>query len=393
MLQVNFIFLVMIIIVLVTKLRANNAVETVQVRKAIKATFILVPLLGISNLLFVANPADNGFGEKVLHHYTGTVDFVLENVTKKKTLEVFERHSRSDPNSIPRFQAYIVVNLILKGSQVGSTKSEFYCGIPQVHTFAHFIMIMCFVQGIFVALIYCFLNTEVQIAIQKKFYRAALRRNPETQSFRFGSIHGADMAALAERRKSSTRTGSTTLVSSTEVLRALFRSRRGSSRTSHHGGRQRNVSLCNVQVTPPLLATDYVIESELPTRPRGRVNSSVTFAPVLVTKHDSLSDEEPLTVTPSSSDVRKSHVIESRDRLTESNSSPHKSVLSNGHSHQQYSTSGSGRTTSIESPVENEPLISYKNPATSSDRFAGYTANVSLNRRRPRQRAASAFCL
>ena len=67
MLQVNLIFLIMIIIVLVTKLRANNAVETVQVRKAIKATFILVPLLGISNLLFVANPNDNGFGEKVSH--------------------------------------------------------------------------------------------------------------------------------------------------------------------------------------------------------------------------------------------------------------------------------------------------------------------------------------
>lgn len=66
-LQVNLMFLIMIIIVLVTKLRANNAVETVQVRKAIKATFILVPLLGISNLLFVANPNDNGFGEKVGH--------------------------------------------------------------------------------------------------------------------------------------------------------------------------------------------------------------------------------------------------------------------------------------------------------------------------------------
>lgn len=76
------------------------------------------------------------------------------------------------------------------------------------------------------------------MAVKKKFYRAALMRNPETtQSFRFGSI-----AADTERRKSSTRT-STTLVSSAEVLRLMFRSRRSLSRRSSHA-RHRNVSVC-----------------------------------------------------------------------------------------------------------------------------------------------------
>ncbi|OQV19959.1 putative PDF receptor [Hypsibius exemplaris] len=327
-LVVNFIFLVMIIIVLVTKLRANNAVETVQVRKAIKATFILVPLLGISNLLFVANPNDNGFGQK----------------------------------------AYIVVNLILKGS-----------------------------QGIFVALIYCFLNSEVQMAVQKKVYRAALRRNPETQSFRFGSMHIPD-PALLERRKSSTRTGSTTLVSSTEVLRALFRSRRSSSRTSHHN-RHRNPSLYNVPVppvsTPPLVnpvnAVDDWTAHPASSKPfvRDRVNSSVTFSPVLIT-HDSLSEEghndededeeafvtlQPLTgrlpaeAPPPSAE--RSTLPRSGSSYSYVSSLPQKSALSNGH-HQAYlSGRQAAGSSSVESPAEDQPLMMQN----SSSRFPVYYGN------------------
>ncbi|XP_055354141.1 corticotropin-releasing factor receptor 2-like [Paramacrobiotus metropolitanus] len=187
-LTVNFIFLVLIIIILVTKLRANNAVETVQLRKAIKATFFLVPLLGISNLLFFANPRDKGPAEK----------------------------------------AYLVVNLVLKGS-----------------------------QGIFVALIYCFLNSEVRMAIQKKFYRAALRRNPETQSFRLNSLYERDRdQTLEQRRKSSSRAGSTTLVSSTEVMRAMFRSRRSSSRASHKARAASLQSPNGVGLPPTIVVTN-----------------------------------------------------------------------------------------------------------------------------------------
>lgn len=48
----NSIFLLHIIYVLVTKLQNNNSCETQVIRKAVKAFFVLLPLLGISNLLW-----------------------------------------------------------------------------------------------------------------------------------------------------------------------------------------------------------------------------------------------------------------------------------------------------------------------------------------------------
>ncbi|KAL5007775.1 hypothetical protein ScPMuIL_016581 [Solemya velum] len=55
---VNMIFLATIIWVLITKLRASHTLETRQYRKAVKATLILIPLLGLTYVLFITPPSE-----------------------------------------------------------------------------------------------------------------------------------------------------------------------------------------------------------------------------------------------------------------------------------------------------------------------------------------------
>ncbi|XP_023321573.1 corticotropin-releasing factor receptor 1 [Eurytemora carolleeae] len=83
---INFLFLLNIVRILVSKLQANSTPEVNQVRKAIKATVVLFFFLGISSLIFFINPRDGG---------------VLED-------------------------AYMVTNAILKGSQ-GIVVCLLYC--------------------------------------------------------------------------------------------------------------------------------------------------------------------------------------------------------------------------------------------------------------------------
>ncbi|XP_050038529.2 corticotropin-releasing factor receptor 2-like [Dermacentor andersoni] len=110
---VNFVFLVNIIRILVTRVKSAVSVETTQFRKAIKATVLLFPLLGITHLLFCINPQDENMGLK---------------------------------------EAYMVINAILQSS-----------------------------QGIFVSVLYCFMNSEVQTAVRNAYLRAAIRRNPNKE--------------------------------------------------------------------------------------------------------------------------------------------------------------------------------------------------------------------
>ncbi|XP_025095634.1 corticotropin-releasing factor receptor 1-like isoform X2 [Pomacea canaliculata] len=122
-LVINCAFLVNIIRVLVVKLRANNTIESRRIRKAIKATIILLPLLGMTNLLFLAQPAEQG----------------------------------------PLLVAYRVINAVLPSC-----------------------------QGIFVSVLYCFMNSEVQSVIRKKWNRFRVNRAMNTRSRRQESNVRAD---------------------------------------------------------------------------------------------------------------------------------------------------------------------------------------------------------
>ncbi|XP_041366897.1 corticotropin-releasing factor receptor 1-like [Gigantopelta aegis] len=55
----NMFFLASIIWVLITKLKASPNIETRQYRKAVKATIILFPLLGVTYVLFLIPPSNN----------------------------------------------------------------------------------------------------------------------------------------------------------------------------------------------------------------------------------------------------------------------------------------------------------------------------------------------
>ncbi|KAL7292869.1 hypothetical protein TKK_0013542 [Trichogramma kaykai] len=67
----NFLFLLNIIRVLIVKLRESHTSETEQVRKAVRATAVLVPLLGITNIISMTEaPLDKSIWEFALWSYT-----------------------------------------------------------------------------------------------------------------------------------------------------------------------------------------------------------------------------------------------------------------------------------------------------------------------------------
>lgn len=75
LLQVNLFFLLNIIRVLVTKLRDTHRAESNMYMKAVRATLILVPLLGIQFVIFPWRPENRIAGEvyeyimHILMHY------------------------------------------------------------------------------------------------------------------------------------------------------------------------------------------------------------------------------------------------------------------------------------------------------------------------------------
>lgn len=69
-LQLNLIFLLNIIRVLVVKLRQSHTSDIEQVRKAVRAAIVLLPLLGITNALNMINVVDRTPLEFAIWSYT-----------------------------------------------------------------------------------------------------------------------------------------------------------------------------------------------------------------------------------------------------------------------------------------------------------------------------------
>lgn len=136
----NLVFLINIVRVLVTKLRANHLAATADTsgtRKAVRATLILIPLLGLHYVLMPFRPAPGSNGELV----------------------------------------YQVVSALV---------SSF--------------------QGFCVALLFCFCNSEVALAVKKRWQQFQFNRGPTTISFTntcVVSLNGSQGRASSVLRKSS----------------------------------------------------------------------------------------------------------------------------------------------------------------------------------------------
>ncbi|XP_055946998.1 corticotropin-releasing factor receptor 2-like [Argiope bruennichi] len=63
-LLVNSVFMVNIVRILITKLNRSSSIESRQMKKAVKATALLFPLLGLTHLMFCINPKDDATFEE-----------------------------------------------------------------------------------------------------------------------------------------------------------------------------------------------------------------------------------------------------------------------------------------------------------------------------------------
>ncbi|KAG8014235.1 Corticotropin-releasing factor receptor 2 [Nibea albiflora] len=83
--EINFVFLFNIVRILMTKLRASTTSETIQYRKAVKATLVLLPLLGITYMLFFVNPGEDDISQIVFIYFNSFLQsFQVRSAVRKR---------------------------------------------------------------------------------------------------------------------------------------------------------------------------------------------------------------------------------------------------------------------------------------------------------------------
>uniref|UniRef100_A0A8C8RTD6 Corticotropin-releasing factor receptor 1 n=1 Tax=Pelusios castaneus TaxID=367368 RepID=A0A8C8RTD6_9SAUR len=93
-LLINFIFLFNIVRILMTKLRASTTSETIQYRKAVKATLVLLPLLGITYMLFFVNPGEDEISRIVFIYFNSFLEsFQVRSAVRKRWHRWQDKHS------------------------------------------------------------------------------------------------------------------------------------------------------------------------------------------------------------------------------------------------------------------------------------------------------------
>uniref|UniRef100_A0A3Q4GTM7 Corticotropin-releasing factor receptor 2-like n=1 Tax=Neolamprologus brichardi TaxID=32507 RepID=A0A3Q4GTM7_NEOBR len=116
-LLINFVFLFNIVRILMTKLRASTTSETIQYRKAVKATLVLLPLLGITYMLFFVNPGEDDISQIVFIYFNSFLQsFQVRSAVRKRwhrwqdnhTLRVRVARAMSIPTSPTRISFHSI---------------------------------------------------------------------------------------------------------------------------------------------------------------------------------------------------------------------------------------------------------------------------------------------
>ncbi|CAJ0569270.1 unnamed protein product, partial [Mesorhabditis spiculigera] len=94
----NLVFLLLIVAILVQKLRTENTAESKKIWRTIKATLLLVPLLGISNIPLFYEPENRTafymLGSAILQHSQGIFIAVLYCFLNSEVQNAIKRHTK-----------------------------------------------------------------------------------------------------------------------------------------------------------------------------------------------------------------------------------------------------------------------------------------------------------